>query len=365
MKRKYNYDLVFRQIYSESGVSRADLARSTGLTRATISYIVDYFIKENYFVIKYENTDENKRTGEKIYINEKRDLIMCLEIKKHLINAYITYGDGTLLDSYTYNYNENIETIFGQIKDLCIKKEIKIIGIAVHGIVDNMGKDVYSTYYAFNGQNIHKQFADKGIEVFFEKDANVYNNAIDAIEYVDSEYKSNASLIVGEGIGYSLMIANQIIYGINGDFGAVGHLPANIGTEACYCGRKGCYEIYATSEVFVKEFNKMNDCEFTDEQIIEHLNNQILNQNERDLLSKYIAMHVEIINYTATSIGTNKLHYIANFFNQINIYNFKIVEILSNDYSIEIKPVIDKNKAIFRKGFSRQLLRVLYDIDEK
>ncbi len=365
MKRKYNYDLVFREVYSNSGLSRADIARSTGLTRATISYIVDYFIEENYFELRYEDNNEGKRSGEKIYINQKRDLLMLVEINKKKVYAYITYGDGSLVEKFKFNFDPNMNSIFKEINKICIDRKVKIVGVSVHGIVDNMGKRVSSTYYEIRGQELYEQFQKDKIEIFFEKDSNIYNNAFKPDTYSDKEYMSNVCLCIDEGIGYSMQVANKLVYGINGDFGAIGHMRLAGDNTRCYCGRTGCYEMNASTDSFVTAFNNLKDTMLSEKQIIEYYNAAELEETEINLLNKFIDMHTTLIDYTIVTVGTNSMHYVANFFNKIQIYKFKLAERYNSNGQHQLKFATDTDRAYFRIGFSRQLLRVLYEIDEK
>src|SRR5579883_2829911 len=48
--RQINRDLIFNQIRINQPISRADLARSSGLQRSTISYIVEELLAEDWVV---------------------------------------------------------------------------------------------------------------------------------------------------------------------------------------------------------------------------------------------------------------------------------------------------------------------------
>ena len=75
-------------------------------------------------------------------------------------------------------------------------------------------------------------------------------------EYYHYENKNVESLILvtlGTGIGTGIILNGRIHTGINGCAGEGGHIVIVHGGEQCSCGRKGCWERYASANALIRQ----------------------------------------------------------------------------------------------------------------
>ena len=75
-------------------------------------------------------------------------------------------------------------------------------------------------------------------------------------EYYHYEDKNIESLILvtlGTGIGTGIILNGRIHTGINGCAGEGGHIVLVHGGEQCTCGRKGCWERYASANALIRQ----------------------------------------------------------------------------------------------------------------
>ena len=75
-------------------------------------------------------------------------------------------------------------------------------------------------------------------------------------EYYHYEDKNIESLILvtlGTGIGTGIILNGRILTGVNGCAGEGGHIVIVHGGEPCTCGRRGCWERYASASALIQQ----------------------------------------------------------------------------------------------------------------
>ncbi len=139
--------------------------------------------------------------------------------------------------------------------------DIKVVGIGIPGNINNEnGVVVYTSN--LNMENIplaseFRKYID--IPVNLENDA----NAAAYGEYFASGKSSDNFLMVtlGTGVGGGIIIKGKIFRGFNGAGGEIGHHVIHEGGEKCSCGRRGCYEAYASVTALINQTKKkMAEC---------------------------------------------------------------------------------------------------------
>ena len=161
------------------------------------------------------------------------------------------------------NANRKAEMIVDDIVELCsdLSKEIGItldkydsIGIAIPGGVDEIsGNVIFAPNIPFSGLNISEILSQK----FGGKKVGVINDANAALM---AELKFGAAvgfkdvvmITIGTGIGGAIAINGKILNGTNGMAGELGHVVIERNGKKCSCGRRGCFEIYASATALTK-----------------------------------------------------------------------------------------------------------------
>ena len=89
------------------------------------------------------------------------------------------------------------------------------------------------------------------IPVRFGNDANVAALG----EYLAGGYnvKSFVMITLGTGIGSGIILDGKLIKGINFAASELGHTVIKMGGELCTCGRRGCFEAYASATALIRD----------------------------------------------------------------------------------------------------------------
>ncbi len=64
--------------------------------------------------------------------------------------------------------------------------------------------------------------------------------------------KSLIAVTFGTGIGGGIIVNGRLLTGCNGAAGEIGHMVIRAGGKKCACGRRGCYERYASATALIE-----------------------------------------------------------------------------------------------------------------
>jgi predicted NBD/HSP70 family sugar kinase len=93
------------------------------------------------------------------------------------------------------------------------------------------------------------------VPLFIENEANASACAEAFINFNDIK-NSLAFISVTEGIGTGIIIEGNIYKGYNKRAGEFGHMTIVKDGEQCNCGKKGCWELYASKKALINQYNK-------------------------------------------------------------------------------------------------------------
>ncbi len=131
--------------------------------------------------------------------------------------------------------------------------DIRSIGIGSPGVADSKnGILVHTVNLPFEHTQFRKIFAKyTKIPMYVNNDANCA--ALGEIVAGGAAGHSNCVMItLGTGVGGGIIINGKIVTGFNGAAGELGHMVIHAGGELCNCGRRGCYERYASATALIK-----------------------------------------------------------------------------------------------------------------
>lgn len=139
--------------------------------------------------------------------------------------------------------------------DLSIRR-IRGVGIGCPGSIDSeRGVCEYSNNLNMCHADIASEFKKLlDIPVFLENDANAA--ALGEYEINAKGSKSFVFVTLGTGVGGGVIINGEIFRGFNGVGAELGHTVIHTGGEKCTCGRKGCWEAYASVTALIRQTKK-------------------------------------------------------------------------------------------------------------
>jgi len=270
MERK-NRGLLMRMI-REGNMSRAELARKAGLTRAAVTVIVDGLMKEEIVLEGETASSDVGRRPIMLKINPEARFAAGVDISMNGVSVGITDIGGKVIAKNFLRYDEEREDlqqyseelvvwIAGQITEMIAEHRIPTeknlgIGVSAPGPIDSAGGRILDAPHlkVWKGFEIVKALEERlGMKVFLEKDANVMALA----EKNNRAMTDNFLFIIGDnGLGGGFIKKGRLYRGTGGFGSEIGHISIKYDGEKCRCGNRGCAELYASIPSLLKQARK-------------------------------------------------------------------------------------------------------------
>ena len=146
------------------------------------------------------------------------------------------------------------EAIAGLVVELRSRHDIATVGVGAAGYVDKARAVVlFAPNVAWRNEDLKGEL-EKRIElpVVIENDANAA--AWGEFAYGAGHDAEDLLLVtVGTGVGGGLVLDGEVYRGANGVGAEIGHMRVVPGGILCGCGKRGCFEQYASGSALVRE----------------------------------------------------------------------------------------------------------------
>ena len=266
--KKINRSLIISKIIEHGLISRADLAKITGLNKATISVQAAELLAEELII---ETQSELKNLGRRpimLSINKQAGFALGIDLDKNNITFTLSDISGTPLETHsilmkTSDYDLILKLLASQItiyKEKCSHARYGLIGvvIGIHGIVNNDETIYFVPYHQWHNKDLKTDLQNEtGISIFVENNANLCSFAEIVYKHYHSENLLSVSLYSGIGLG--IMVNSKLLKGCDGYAGEIGHMIIVPDGLPCRCGNLGCWEQYASESSFVKKLSESNN----------------------------------------------------------------------------------------------------------
>ena len=251
----FNQAVIFESIRRAlDGVSRVELAESTGLSPQTISNVVrrlldDGLVREDRTIVSGPGKprtvlelEVNRQLAVGIHLDPAGITQVMLNLRGEVLHSKRHFTSSVVdPESTVAQMAEAVEEL---IKESGQPRERVVgVGVVVPGPMDLEGGHVTAPPLLDGWTKVEfvKPLASKlGLNVILEKDtiaasiAEVWNGKNPEDE------KNFVFVYVGAGIGVGMVINGEIVRGVSNNAGEIGHFSVGEETGLCCCGRKDC-----------------------------------------------------------------------------------------------------------------------------
>lgn len=136
-------------------------------------------------------------------------------------------------------------------------ENISSVGLGTPGTINKSGIIEFANNLGFKNVHAKQLLTEKlGIEkVYVENDANCAALG-EAYAGVGNGAKDFVAVTLGTGVGSGIIVDGKIVNGVNNAGGECGHTVIVFDGEQCSCGRKGCWEAYASATALIRQTKK-------------------------------------------------------------------------------------------------------------
>lgn len=263
----YNRKLILNLLINKSA-SRADLARLTGLSRASLSIIADELISEKVIletgVVMAKrgrnpmslSINPNSFYAVGVYLNRSGYQIGLVNIMGHCIaHSPVHFLKDEPIDVMIDKMAEVISDILT--KHRISKEHFLGIGLSVPGPIDKKNGIILNPpgFKAWHNVSISDRIRKRtGYQVYFDDNADslaTYNKRYGNVKNCDDFLL----LLVDSGVGSGIVSDGKVHHGSLGMSSEIGHMTIDCMGRSCLCGNVGCLELYAAIPNILNEFH--------------------------------------------------------------------------------------------------------------
>ena len=261
--RDINRRVVLNLIRQHQPISRADLARHSGLQRSTVSLITEQLIKDRWVTEGAIGETPRGRKPRFLLLNKTRAGIIGVNIRPALTSIGLANLDAQFLAQESLPTSQDpeqfiadlIERIGGLIK---AHPEIAYegIGVSLPGRIDLASqKLMFAPNLGWKDVDLRTPLEQAtGLPVELENAANACALAEMWFGRHNGGIRNLVAVTVSEGIGAGIVINGQVVHGSKGAAGEFGHVTLVENGLLCACGNRGCWEMYASNSAAVRYY---------------------------------------------------------------------------------------------------------------
>jgi predicted NBD/HSP70 family sugar kinase len=132
------------------------------------------------------------------------------------------------------------------------------MGVSVAGRVDSSGRLVFAPNLRWPAVDLRQQIeAAIGLPVSVENAASACALAELWFGRHADDVKHLVAVTVSEGIGVGLLLNGQLVHGHDAMAGEFGHVTLVEDGHPCLCGKRGCWEQYASNTATVRHYREL------------------------------------------------------------------------------------------------------------
>jgi predicted NBD/HSP70 family sugar kinase len=274
--KTHNLQAMLMSLLYEGEISRAEIAKRTSLSSATITNLASELINQKIIAEIEPGTSDaeskravgrpqrmlrlipNARYAVGVHIGVGLFRVAVTNLKDEIIDNSIVKFD---IESSASDILAQIATeIDNLIANTAIDRGLVLgVGVGASGLVNHeQGLNVLAPRLGWQNVNI-KEILQNKLSLPVTVDNNVRTMAIGEAFFGAGREVNVLAFVYGRiGVGAGFVVNRQIFRGSGAGAGEIGHtIMVPEGGQSCHCGQEGCLETLVTEPVIVRKANEL------------------------------------------------------------------------------------------------------------
>jgi predicted NBD/HSP70 family sugar kinase len=268
--RDLNRSIVLNVIKEQWPISRAEIARKSGLSPASITKICGELLEEGWILETEPGESSGGRRPILMEINPSGGYVIGLKVTETGVIGVLTDLTAGVLQKRSdpiegTSPDQVAEALAKQVESLLAAERIPRddllgVGVGLAGVVDAL--QGLSRIHPFLG------WKDVPVKDLLQTrlDVPVYiDNDVNTLSYAEQLFGRGQGVdhfivvTIGRGVGLGLVLNGQVYKGAQGGAGEFGHTIIEADGLLCDCGKKGCLEAYVGEKGLIRAAGEAPD----------------------------------------------------------------------------------------------------------
>jgi predicted NBD/HSP70 family sugar kinase len=248
--RRHHRALLLQHLFGDGPASRADLARTTGLTRVSVSDLVGELVAEG--LVEELGAPAGSRVGKPptlvgLAADSAHNVALDLSVDDTMTGAVINLAGEVKarreLKLAGLKGDDAVAVVHRLASELIGVADRPVLGVGVGspGVVDAEGVVIAAPNLGWADVPLAAGLREAlGLPVFVANDANAA--VLGEHTFGDTGDGGLMVIRVGTGVGAGLVLEGTLLHGSRAAAGEIGHVVVDPDGEPCACGRRGCLE---------------------------------------------------------------------------------------------------------------------------
>ncbi len=262
--RQINRRIALNFIRNHQPMSRADLARRSGLQRSTVSAIIDQLIDEGWVTEGAIGRAPRGRRPRSLHLNVERAGILGVELRPETTTLGLAGVDARFVAQMSWptpkdavSFVSELARATGVLRAAHPSISCEGMGVSLPGRVDRQGRLVFAPNLGWGEVDLRQMLETAvGLPVNLENAANACALAELWFGRHPEHVRNLIAVTVSEGIGVGLLLNGQLIHGADAMAGEFGHVTITDDGPLCKCGKRGCWERYASNSAAIARYEE-------------------------------------------------------------------------------------------------------------
>ncbi|MFF7338029.1 ROK family protein [Streptomyces sp. NPDC008163] len=275
-----NLERVVRAVRMAGSLTQAEIARSTGLSAATVSNIVREL--KDSGTVEVTPTSAGGRRARSVSLSGDAGIVIGVDFG----HTHLRVAVGNLAHQVLAEESEPLDVDassaegFGRAEQL-VNRLIETtgispgkvigVGLGVPGPIDVESGTLGSTSIlpGWTGINPSEELSSRlGVPVYVDNDANL--GALGELVWGSGRgVRDLAYIKVASGVGAGLVIDGHIYRGPGGTAGEIGHITLDESGPVCRCGNRGCLETFTAARYVLPLLQPSHGHDLTMERVVQ------------------------------------------------------------------------------------------------